>query len=211
MQPHHCLLFGSPIAGINTYMVISRSLNYTFITTPKCGTNTLFSILIERYEGVRVGDFHCRDLHYAPPGSFIFTICRNPFTRAVSIWWSTCMRGHDRYGLRRACGNGDDFETFITWVAGLESRPITIQNQTEWQRDIRFDRILRLESLKSEFESLPFVHGPIENFPELNTTVYNRMPARHYLTPPAVEAIKKWARPDFERFGYSADIAELQE
>lgn len=189
-------------------MVISHALNYAYVSTMKCATNTLYKLLVEQYQGQRVGDFHCRDLRHAPPGSFLFSVCRNPYLRAVSIWWSTCMRGHDRYGLRRACGNGDDFETFITWVASLPQRPPIVQNQAEWQAGIPFDRVLRLESLREEFESLPFVQGTVQGFPELNTTLNNRLHARHYLTPAAVEAVRRWAAVDFERFGYPLELPE---
>ena len=190
-------------------MVINHELNYTFISTLKCGTNSMFSILMDRYGGQRVGGFHCRDLRYAPKGSFTFTVCRNPYFRAVSIWWSTCMRGHDRYGFRLACGNGDDFETFMTWVASQVNPTALIQNQADWQQGIRFDRILHLENLSKEFASLPFVNEPVVNFPEINTTLYNRQPAQYHLTPRAIEAIKSWAKPDFEKFGYSVDVPSL--
>ncbi len=190
-------------------MVISHSLNYTFVSTMKCATNSLYSILVERYQGRRVGDFHCRDLRLAPPGSFVFTVCRNPYLRAVSIWWSTCMRGHDRYGFRQACGNGDDFETFMLWVA-TQQRPVPLlQNQSEWQQGIRFDRVLHLENLATEFAVLPFVADAVVEFPEINTTLYNRQPAQQLLTPVSIDAIRRWAAPDFENFGYSYDIPAL--
>lgn len=163
----------------------------------------MFNILIDRYEGTRAGDFHCRDMRFSPKGSFVFTVCRNPYIRAVSIWWSTCMRGHDRYGFRHACGNGDDFETFIVWAATQIKRPPLIQNQTEWQYGLTFDRILHLEDLAHEFSLLPFIKEQTIEFPEMNTTLSNRQPARHYLTPLAIEAIKSWAKPDFDEFGYS--------
>lgn len=190
-------------------MVISPPLNYTFVSTLKCGTNSLFTILVERFQGVRVGDFHCRDMRYALPGSFTFTTCRNPYYRAVSIWWSTCMRGHDRYGFRRACGNSSDFETFIAWVASLPARPALLQNQTEWQEGIAFDCILHLENLAGEFSSLPFVKEAVAELPRINTTLYNRLPAQHYLTPAAIESIKLWAEPDFSNFDYSMEVPSL--
>ena len=94
------------------------------------------------------------------------------------------MRGHDRYGFRLACGNGDDFETFMTWVASQVNPTALIQNQADWQQGIRFDRILHLENLSEEFASLPFVNEPVVKLPEINTTLYNRQPAQHYLPPP---------------------------
>ncbi len=190
-------------------MVIGEDLGYAFISTMKCATNSMYRVLVDHYNGCRVGDFHCRDTAYIPRNSFVFSICRNPYARAVSIWWSTCMRGHDRYGFRRACGNGDDFQTFIVWVATLVRRPPLLQNQTEWQAGLPLDDVLHLENLALEFARLPFISRREIKLPEMNTTFSDRLPAQHYLTPLAVDAVRVWARPDFENFGYSEEVSAL--
>lgn len=190
-------------------MVVSEKLSYTFVSTMKCATNTMYELLTKHYCGKRVGDYHCRDPRFIDPDRFTFTICRNLFVRAVSIWWSTCMRGKDRYGFRKQCGNGDDFEVFIKWVVRQKERPGLIQNQTEWQSPIEFDRVLHLKKFRHEFAQLPFVEDPPADLPALNITFFDRKPAQRYLTPAAVEAILEWGDPDFDRFGYAREVPAL--
>ncbi|MCA8988635.1 MAG: sulfotransferase family 2 domain-containing protein, partial [Planctomycetaceae bacterium] len=194
-------------------MVISPKLKYAFVSTVKGGTNSLYELLTSRYEGIRYGDFHCVDVSQIPADWFLFTTCRNPFDRAVSIWWSTCMRGKDRYQFRQFCPDPDSFEAFCEWAADVQSilhrftepQQQLLIPQTARHGQIPFNTIMRMESLDEDFAALPFVTGANIEIPRLNPTLGQRERSAQYLTPRAIAAIRRWMKSDFERYGYSTE------
>ena len=213
-------------------MIISHSHRFAFISTMKCATNSLTQALIRDFDGVMPGGLHERRMELVPAGYFTFSVCRNPYTRAISLWWSTCMRNAlDRYGFRQACADPDTLGGFMQWVNGLRTVPHELLlTQSQWHRDTRVDRFLKIEDLDAEFAALPFAR-PGASLGLLNATTTEqqgimdlqrlqagdgdlafstrpqrrRSAARDYLTPGAVEAVQAWAAEDFDRFGYSRD------
>lgn len=213
-------------------MIISHSHRFAFISTMKCATNSLTEALVREFDGVMPGDLHERRMALVPPGYFTFSVCRNPYTRAISLWWSTCMRNDlDRYGFRRACPEPDSLTGFMRWVNGLRTMPHELLlTQSEWHRHTRIDRFLKVEHLQAEFEALPFTR-PGARLGLLNATTTEqqgvmdlrrlqagdgdralstrpqrrRGEADEYLTAEAVGAIQRWAAEDFDRFGYARD------
>jgi hypothetical protein len=150
-----------------------------------------------------------------------WTVVRNPFTRATSLWWSACRLAHkDQYHFRERCGSEDDFTRFVIWLAGVspqerEKEPL-MQNQTEWLAPVERIRALHLEQLKRDIAKLKWWNPGIE-IPQLNTTREKLLDAEQieqqvierpsleelYADSRAREAVLDWAAPDFERFGYS--------
>lgn len=215
-------------------MIISHAHRFAFVSTMKCATNSLTHALLTRYQGVMPGGLHERRMDWVPAGYFTFSVCRNPYTRAISLWWSTCMRHDlDRYGFRKACADPDSLEGFMRWVVGLQALPHELLlTQSQWHRYTRVDLFLGVERLEAEFATLPFVQ-PGEKLGLLNATVTDahetlnverlkggrgedalaarpqrrRGPAREYLTPGASALVRRWAAEDFERFGYPVDPA----
>ena len=101
---------------------------WVFVSTMKCATNTMYKVLPE-IGGHRVqGGFHARprvriyDTH--------FSVCRNPYDRAVSIWASTCLRHGDRYNavnkIKSDGGRHDSFEDFCKSVVH-ENRRVAVR------------------------------------------------------------------------------------
>ncbi len=196
-------------------MVISPKFKYAFVSTVKGGTNSLYNVLAKHYEGIRYGDFHCNDVHEIPADWLIFTTCRNPYVRAVSIWWSTCKRCKDRYQFRQLCSNPDSFEDFAEWAASVQpdlpsmgdSQRQLLMTQSARHGKIKFDQILRMEHLETDFTTLPFVQSVNRAIPQLNPTVGQRLSAENYLTERAILAVQKWMSADFERYGYSSEVS----
>lgn len=199
-------------------MVISPTLKYAFVSTVKGGTNSLYQVLVSRYEGHRYGDFHHCDVSEIPDDWYLFSTCRNPYTRAVSIWYSTCMRGKDRYQFREMCPNPDSFEQFAEWAALIQSQLWRMNDaqqqllmpQTQRHGNTRFNRILRMETLAQDFVHLPFVAESHVQLPLLNPTQGQRDRASQYLTDRAINAVQQWMGIDFDRYGYSRSPEALQ-
>lgn len=217
-------------------MIVSHSHRFVFISTMKCATNSLTQALVERYQGVMPGGLHERRMDWVPPGYFTFSVCRNPYTRAISLWWSTCMRNDlDRYGFRKACADPDSLEGFMQWMTSLADVPHDLLlTQSQWHRHTRIERFLKIENLAVEFAALPFVQ-PGATLGLLNATVTDeqgmvdvqqlkagrgdralsarpqrrRSAASDYLTPQAASLIRRWAAEDFERFGYPIDPRQV--
>ena len=183
-------------------MRVSKKYKFVFISTPKCGTNTMFDLVEEHYDATRVtGNYH----HTAVPakyGHFLkFVICRNPYTRMVSLWMSTTQQAEDRYALRRNCsGNPDNFTAFVTWVTSTGWPHYLLTTQCSHLQGVRVDTILRLEHLADDFKVLPFFKG---EFPDqkLNAGYYDY---NKIMTVQAKSMIRSWAKCDFERFGYES-------
>jgi hypothetical protein len=89
------------------------------------------------------------------------------------------------------------FEEFVrehlvprkTWIC---------QNQSEWLKDLRLDRTLKVERLKEDFLSLPFVH-PGEEIPLSNKGEYRQ---DYPVTMEIILGIQEWAAEDFDQFDY---------
>lgn len=196
-------------------MIISIKHRFAFVSTVKGGTNSLYRVLNEHFEGARYGTFHHNDVSDIPPNWFLFTTCRNPYTRAVSVWYSSCMRGEDRYGLRQLCPNPDSFEAFAEWAALMQSQlgrltlaqQELLRTQTQHHAGIPFQRILRVEQLEQEFNTLPFVGANYIQIPELNSTQSLRSNTDEHLTDRAILAVRRWMQPDFDNYGYSLEYA----
>ncbi len=195
-------------------MIISQELKYAFVSTVKGGTNSLYQILTEHYQGRRYGGFHHNDVREIPADWHLFTTCRNPYTRAVSTWFSTCMRKEDRYYFRQMCPNPDSFEVFAEWASLMQSQlhrmnelqQLLLMTQTQRHQGIQYDSILRMEHLLSDFSRLPFVDSNIPEFPIINPTRNQRGTVGEYMTTRAIQAVQKWMAPDFEKYGYSIEF-----
>lgn len=180
-------------------MRINHEHKFIFVSTPKCGTNTMYDLLDTKYNCQKVsGNYHHTLIPNQYKHYYIFGICRNPLTRMVSLWLSTTQQGEDRYGLRKMCiGNPDIFLDFVTWIHNSRPKYYLTLTQTEYLQGINFNKILKLENLAEEFAELFFANElPIR---KLNSSV---VPYEDVMTQTAENLIRVWAKKDFERFNY---------
>lgn len=186
-------------------MIVDIDRKWVFVSTPKCATNTMYAVL-PQYNGQRVGGFHQRDKGILV-NTFSFTICRNPYDRAVSIWWSTCHPHEKEYKSKRDyrayLKDPTNFEEFILWFISHKGPFIS---QTGWLKGLNINRYLRMEDLKKEFLTLPFINKPPKEWPIENQTRNIRKHYSEYMTPKAIAAVQKWAVGDFEKLGYSLEV-----
>lgn len=196
---------------------------FVYISTPKACTHTVYQMLNDHYsEGLKEYGFHNTVLQHRYWNYFKWTVVRNPFSRAVSLWWSGCrLHAPDIYGFRKGCGAIDNFTKFVVWLSetSLEERgkePL-MMNQSEWLQPVEPIEAIHMEHLRLELNQLlPFWKSDID-IPRLNTTdqkindhekengeAIKRPPwPTFYKDKTAYDAVLKWAGSDFERFGYS--------
>jgi len=203
-------------------MRASMEHRFVFISMTKVCTHTIYAIM-DKHFPYRAIAFHGNEIPPEIQDFYRWTCCRNPYTRAVSLWWSACrLHPPDIYGFRAGCGASDDFEQFIEWLSHTtadERRPVPLwQNQSEWIAPCDpIHTVVHVENLEEELKKLYF-WNPIIEVPHLNTTQdkivaqsveEGRQIHRHHwrelYTPKAKEAVLRWAGCDFDRFGYDRE------
>ncbi len=209
-------------------MRASKEHNFLFVSSPKCGTITFYNLLERAFGASRVGcGFHANMVPEECKDLYRWTITRNPYERAVSLWWSAVhLHDSDSYGLAKGCGSSTNFVQFVEWVAGLtiekKSRlgllsQAFLNSQSEHLRNAGpFAVVLRLESINQEVLHLPFWKRGIQIL-EKNTTREKQdahsIECRDrlswwdfYQDTRALNAVNSWLGEDFEGFGYTMEI-----
>lgn len=205
-------------------MRISKQHFFVFISTPKCGTHTIYQMLRDRFpEGLKNHGLHNTRIPQAYRDWPRWTVVRNPFSRAVSLWWSTCRcHPQDRYGAIRGCGAMDDFPRFARWLASLRGNtphdPLFL-SQSEWLEPVQPIQALHLEHLGNELKRMLWWKEGVE-LPQINTTKekikaqseaegidIQRLTWLELCRDEAVqEDIRAWAGLDFHQFGYPLQV-----
>jgi len=206
-------------------MRVNCKHRFVFVSTRKACTHTIYQILDEHFsKGLVQLGFHRNLIPRKYLGFFRWTMVRNPYSRAVSIWWSGCRcHPEDRYGIRKGCGSGDDFKKFALWLptTSEEQRiyePL-LMNQTEWLKPLEPITTIKVEHMEKELPLLPFWNPKIK-IPKLNTTKskiedQSTKEGSHISRPSWQEmcsdeeiqkAIQQWAGSDFKKFKYSTEV-----
>ena len=189
-------------------MIVSHKHRYVFVSTPKAATNSMYSWLKTYWAGEHVpGLFHGREIPPECEGYFTFTCCRNPYSRAVSIWNSTIKA---RHAFRLALGE-ISLPDFLRWAMkpGHGRDEALCWNQATWLAPVadRLDNIIKLEDLSvglplavSRFRGA--VLGTMCGLGRENATMSSEREYESHLTPEVIRLVNEWAEPDFDRFQY---------
>lgn len=192
---------------------------WLFISTMKCGTNTLYAALqnvgakwagggsfhaIPRMATHPIPNAHEEMVRLAPVH---WTVCRNPYARAVSIWSSTCIRKENRTRypawkmVKDAGGDPRKFDDFVYVMLDDPpnvKNPFLWRNQSDWHDLFIHDKVARLEHLEDDVEEIIGERLKLgyENKSE-------HAPWESYYSSPVTESIvATWGAEDFKRFGY---------
>jgi hypothetical protein len=182
-------------------MIISDVLKYLFVSNSKACTHTMYSHLVEHYDGARLYgtgyDYHCVP-QCSYPDHHVWTIVRNPYSRAVAIWWNAPQK--ERVS----------FVDFCKWLASRvwDSKPQSniLPPQAERMAGIRFDSILHLENLNADFKLLPFVPSFASSLPQMNASDYGDYRNWYDDAGRAAESVRQWASVDFDVYSYSRNF-----
>jgi len=192
--------------------------NYIYVTTCKCGSQSLIRILKEHYNARVIGWMHNNRLQKDHISFPLFAVTRNPYDRAISLWKSTTQRGKDRYRIRERFKDYNDFEKFLGWISSpqfrkdcpdLANHPLFASQK----KHLRFVRgylktngwILRLEEIEQSFTKLPFYKGEKINWAE-RINVTSTEDNRPLLTDKAIRRIHEIYGDDFDEFRYSKEL-----
>jgi len=204
-------------------MIIGTHHKYVFVSTPKAATHALNRVLFRQYGGefyIRMltgqttGPMHPFHFNMVPEqymGWTIFTAVRNPFARAVSLWWHIKTTEPAKSIFHEMLG-GDDFGLFAQYLRSFPRGPLThwwdcCIPQAAWLHvnDQRYARVLRVETLEKDFAKLPFAKTSV-HIPMANSRVASRKPWWTYYDNYSQNAIRAWADEDFSSFGYPDTI-----
>lgn len=183
--------------------VISNQYRFVFQAVPKTGTTSIRSILAqygaESYGTGRTPQ-HSRFIPEDCLDFFTFASVRCPYSRMVSLFYH-CRNKMPRGRRKRVARS----LTFGQWVKYAINHPekcgLTkhIILQKDFLAPVRLDKVLKLESLAEDFQTLPFVNQ-VHKFPILNATRHPT--AQHHWRRDIVLKILPRLMPDFEMFGY---------
>ena len=144
---------------------------------------------------------------------FAFTISRNPYERCLSLWWSTCMQPHDKYGLKQ---HGETPAKLVKYLCsqsvGTTGHVIDLlQTQSEifydrcksLPKEIDIDSIIKIKysnQMSSEIRSQIPALRDMPDLPRLNEKKNGRPPSDY--SSDYINAVNEWCPNDFKLFGY---------
>lgn len=193
-------------------MIVSKKYNFVFTAIPKTGTRTICRVLMDNYDAHSVGNEHGQIMPVGCKDMYSFVVTRNPYDRAISMWWSTCVREQTGQGKDfKKYANSSTLEGLLKWMITLpESSKNTgsgmlLTTQSAYFKNNKYDKILSFENLQDDFNTLPFLKNSII-LPRLNSSSKvwggNKIPKESdytkYLTPAIIDMINLYYEKDFE-------------
>lgn len=214
-------------------MIVSHARKYVCIAIPKTGSCCLRNALLGRFDGIDYPPHHRTVFPPECHGYTTFTLVRNPYARALSIYRHARRTSHcglryiaqrlsitafvkqlamydreEHYAKNRRRFHPAEFKSFCN--TGLDC------NQAKFLSGYPDITVLRLESLIDGFIQLPFVtdderaNQTNDNWknPNADPGTFDNLPNNLQEIDSAFEsAVYEWAAPDFRRFGYERFIA----
>lgn len=193
-------------------MVILRKQKLVWVSIPKSGTHTMVKILCEQFGGRRINPpFHPRDI---PPDCHNFTsfaVVRNPYNRAISIWYHLMFRGlytpfwHPKmmklagvdHPSKVTVGHMIEYLASREWEKEQTLRgALVCVPQCSWLRKTRIDHWCKIENLKEELKEKVCLE--IEPISRQFKGEYDRPKLTHEQR----RMVESWARVDFDELGY---------
>lgn len=196
-------------------MVVSKKYKFVFMCIPKTGSMAMEQIL-KPYGGFYLkGKKWARHPNQVPSkykDYFTFCTIRNPYDRAVSLWFSAVDSWPKfKYGIVEKYGK--EFVPFlnmlITPQVNSQFGGLPMISMSSFLGKTRIDRYLQFENLNKEIASLPFWKGDPPTFRKNVRQHLRPHWSSYYQNQKNVEIIQKWAKKDFEEFGYDTTIPIL--
>ena len=135
-------------------------------------------------------------------------VCRNPYSRMVSVWRDVVERGWREILGRPIVLPDKTFPAFVRWLVKQPPSQERLaralfHTQVAWIGDTKIDHVLRLETLAGDLEKL---FGQPVALPLLNAAARSPVCWPDRYDQETQTLVSVWASQDFERFGYSTGL-----
>ena len=201
-----------------------RHGHWLFFSTMKNATHSMYEALKSmpgvKWAGHPAMGFHSLPMNINHQGLAVkkirlepiqWTVVRNPYSRAVSIWSSTCVRGDAKYqqwrdAITAAGGDHQSFKDFVKHILIAKPRirvPQLYWPQHQWIGKVDCDCTIQLEHLARELNDKLGIQLKI---PTLNRSDHKHWTEYYKDDEGLAILVQRWAGDDFERYGYERAI-----
>ena len=134
-----------------------------------------------------------------------FAVIRNPFTRAISYY--EYIRQTDSHH-RQAVVAKQDFEDFLARARDHHFRQV--DKVADRNGRVLVDHLVKLENLRSGLQRVSEAIGfDLDPGPSRGVNSSKKRPREEYLSPRAIDLIRRRSAEDFRVLGYSDDPADI--
>lgn len=200
-------------------MIISEKHKYIFISTPKCGTHSMFKLLQTYFDGkrIRTNGFHSTKIpdNINISDYTVFTTVRNPYDRLVALWYSILYVREDYIKSWSRVLPDLSLESFTKLLVDhkyttnkIRARmSLLVTPQYLWVKQMPQKTIyLQIENIETQFKQLSFVANN-------NYTIPHELSRHHpkwseLKNNTLIQLANNWAEKDFETFGYIPEIIQ---
>lgn len=193
-------------------MIISDKHRFIFMCIPKTATMMMEQIL-KPYGGVyhngQPWARHPNRISSQYKDYFTFCMIRNPYSRAVSLWFSAITSYPKfKYGIVETYGK--EFMPFLEMLTtprvNGQFNGLPMVSMSSFLENVKIDSFLRFENLRKDIVNLPFWEGDAPTFSRNVRGHLRPHWSLYYRDSKRVECVRQWAKKDFEQFGYSVEI-----
>lgn len=202
-------------------MVVSEKHKYIFGSTPKAGTHTMYHLLETFFDGTRLpysntfhGVINNKGIPEKYKDYYKFTIVANPFRRALASWKPLVTQPmYIKRSWPQRIG-GSEFIDFTRYLRRIKDsnfetakKPLILPQCRLGHMHVEWDKIMHLETIQEDFNSLPFVDRHID-VPQHCS--YNKFEGKDdwkkkYNQECIDNVLYAWGE-DFDRLGYSKEL-----
>ena len=179
-------------------MIASHEYKLVFVTTPKSGSHTGFE-LMRKYFGAEANFNHISKVPYEYRDYNSFSFVRNPYERFCALYHACVVNDVKLFVPTYA---RTSILKYGEWLAGLNQhfairKDLTVR-QSKWHEYSGVKTFVQIERAQETFN---------EWYPELKIVMPHELKREHPTwkdvnTSELKECVLKWAKSDFERFGY---------
>jgi len=189
-------------------LIIAHKHKLVFVTTPKSGSLTGFTLMREYFGGKEAFN-HKKDVPVGVRGYHIFTFVRNPYERFCALWHSCVELGQTAYLdviPKYAQANIVEYAKWCISLTDKTTPPSSISglytSQSYWHKTTWVKEFIHIEEAAKVFQL---------KYPELDIEFPHSRKRKHarwdeLRTDELTMLINKWAGKDFERFGYEKEL-----
>lgn len=176
-------------------MIVSHACKFIYFGLPRTASTSMHQWLMEW--GHRKGYQHDVNVPSGCEDYFKWTIVRNPYDRAVSLWYMA--QSQVRHGFQQSAPfNTPTFYDFLLKVQDRGDRFYST-TQMDFLRKVKLDACLKFEDLPMCLWDLPFLDEH-RIPPKLNSV--NKKAWDKYYTPKEESLAWELYREDFDAYGY---------